>query len=298
MRPDQTQQQENGNSQRFHPKVHNLASIQFTENETQLSNKALKYNLHFIPKNCSRTLVLEAETAISYANESEQNYLRQAVSKTVRNLINQSIQNNITAKQEWATMKDINKRITEHTLIIAQGDKGKAIVIIQEQEHNKIANDFMCKNQFTRITHEPIKQRQTIIKQYLEHIPKQLVWKYNNINTQTPSLRASMKLRKTPISIRPIINWCKSPASDTKSIEVPSPYNITNTLHLTTGLRRSNIIEDTRICSLDISNMYTNILWRICSEHAKQRLRKQISTERLFSIRSASRTLLRNAEVN
>jgi hypothetical protein len=30
----------------------------------------------------------------------------------------------------------------------------------------------------------------------------------------------------------------------------------------------------------------------------KQRLRKQISTEKLFSIRSASRTLLRNAEVN
>jgi hypothetical protein len=31
---------------------------------------------------------------------------------------------------------------------------------------------------------------------------------------------------------------------------------------------------------------------------AKQRLRKVISTERLFSIRSASRTLLRNAEAN
>jgi hypothetical protein len=31
---------------------------------------------------------------------------------------------------------------------------------------------------------------------------------------------------------------------------------------------------------------------------AKQRLRKQISTEKLLSITSASRTLLRNAEVN
>jgi SAM-dependent MidA family methyltransferase len=90
LRSDQTQQQENGNYQRFHLKVHNLSSIKFTENETQLPNKGLK--------DFSKTLALGAQTAISYGNESEQNYLRQAASKTIKHLIKQSIQNNITAK--------------------------------------------------------------------------------------------------------------------------------------------------------------------------------------------------------
>jgi hypothetical protein len=48
--PLQTQQQENDNYQRFHPKVQNLSNIQFTENETHLLNKGLKYSLHFKPE--------------------------------------------------------------------------------------------------------------------------------------------------------------------------------------------------------------------------------------------------------
>jgi hypothetical protein len=44
---NQMQQQENDNYQQFHPKVHILSSIQFTENEIQSLNKKLKYNPHF-----------------------------------------------------------------------------------------------------------------------------------------------------------------------------------------------------------------------------------------------------------
>jgi hypothetical protein len=75
LRPNQTQQQENDNYQQFHPKVHILSSIQFTENETYLLNKEIKYSLHFKPKNWLKTLALKAETVVSYADESEQNYL-------------------------------------------------------------------------------------------------------------------------------------------------------------------------------------------------------------------------------
>jgi hypothetical protein len=46
-----------------------------------------------------KALALEAEATIDYAKESEQNYGRQAVSKTVKHLINQNIGNNITVKQ-------------------------------------------------------------------------------------------------------------------------------------------------------------------------------------------------------
>jgi hypothetical protein len=62
-------------------------------------------------------------------------------------------------------MKDIKKKTSEHKLIIMQADKGKPLVIIQEQEeYNKIVNDFVCKTQFTRIIQDPIKQHQSNIK--------------------------------------------------------------------------------------------------------------------------------------
>jgi hypothetical protein len=54
------------------------------------------------------------------------------------------------------------------------------------------------------------------------------------------------------------------PNTNTKlSIQLSSPYNITNTLHLATDLRSLNIKEDTLMCSFDISNMYSNIPTKI-----------------------------------
>jgi hypothetical protein len=83
---DQTQQNKD-NHQQFYPKIRNLSNIQFTENEIQLLNKGLNFNLRFKQKHSLKTLGLEAETAISYANESEQNCLRHAVSKTIEHFI-------------------------------------------------------------------------------------------------------------------------------------------------------------------------------------------------------------------
>jgi hypothetical protein len=108
----------------------------------QILNTELKYNLHLKPKHWLKTVGFEAETAISYANEFKQSYLRHVVSKTIKHLINKNIQNNVTAKQEWKTMKDIKKIITEHKLIISRADKRKTVVVIQKQDYNKIVSDM------------------------------------------------------------------------------------------------------------------------------------------------------------
>jgi ABC-type lipoprotein release transport system permease subunit len=78
------QTQKIDNIQQFHPKIHNLTDVHFTENETILLSKGLKYNLHYKPNNWIRTLATEAETTISYINETEQNYLRHAVAKSIK----------------------------------------------------------------------------------------------------------------------------------------------------------------------------------------------------------------------
>jgi hypothetical protein len=82
------------------------------------------------------------------------------------------------------------------------------------------------------------------------------------MNPQTPSLHELVKLHKTPISVRPIINRCNSPAYKLaiyltqilkENTQLPSRYNITNTLHLITNLQNLNINEDTRMYSFNIS---------------------------------------------
>jgi hypothetical protein len=68
--------------------------------------------------------------------------------------------------------------------------------------------------------------------------------------------------------IRPIINWKNAPAYELAKhvatllhnhLELPYTYNIKNSIHLITDLQTIEINEDTRICSFDIKNMYTNI---------------------------------------
>jgi hypothetical protein len=106
--------QQTDRQQQLYPKVCNQSDVHFTEEEIQLLSKGPKYNLHFKPKHWLKTLALEVETAISYTEEHEQNYLRHAVSKALTQLINKNIHNNRTEKQEWKIMKGIKQKIIDN----------------------------------------------------------------------------------------------------------------------------------------------------------------------------------------
>jgi hypothetical protein len=161
---------------------------------------------------------------------------------------------------------------TEIKLIITQADKGKTVVIIHEHEYNSIINNFIQTNQFTHITQNSLNTCQNNIKEAIkqcpEHNPKNTHWKYYNMNLQAPNLHAEIKLHKTPLSVRSIVNWSNSPAYKLaaylikilkQNIQLPNTYNIKNTPHLIADLQNLHIDKNTRMCSFDISNMYTNI---------------------------------------
>jgi hypothetical protein len=71
----------------FHKRVENLTNITFTNDETQLLSKGLKYNVHNKHSNWIKTLAIEADTAISQLNTTEQAYMRQAVANKLQTLI-------------------------------------------------------------------------------------------------------------------------------------------------------------------------------------------------------------------
>jgi hypothetical protein len=55
----------------FHKHVENLIDITFTNNEMELINKGLKYNLHYKHKNWIKTLAIKVDTTINQLNETE-----------------------------------------------------------------------------------------------------------------------------------------------------------------------------------------------------------------------------------
>jgi hypothetical protein len=88
------------------------------------------------------------------------------------------------------------------------------------------------------------------------------------MNTIAPNLYATIKLHKENKPMRPIINWKNDPAYEIakrlsktlhKYLQLPYTYNIQNSIQLMTDLKTLELNKDTRLCSFDITNMYTNI---------------------------------------
>jgi hypothetical protein len=88
------------------------------------------------------------------------------------------------------------------------------------------------------------------------------------MNPTAPNLHATIKLHKHNTPLRPITNWKNAPAYELAKhiktllhnhINVQNVCNIQNSIHLITELKTIEINEDTRMCSFDIKDIYTNI---------------------------------------
>jgi len=70
----------------FYPRVVNKTSIEFADQEMELLNKSLKYNLGKKQKGWICNLSMEAETAITMLPPGEQDYVRHQVTKNLKKL--------------------------------------------------------------------------------------------------------------------------------------------------------------------------------------------------------------------
>jgi hypothetical protein len=211
-----TQNIDIGNNTNY-DRVKNYTNIQFTQNEMQLLNKGLQYNLHHKNKKWIKTLALEAETAINNLDIKEQSYYRHAVTKKIKDISKNNKENsNIKNKEEWKIIMNIKYKIRENNLIVTKADKGKTIVILTEHEYKQKIRNFIQDNQFVLINKDPTSHYQKIIKHMLKQcnntIQKEQKWKYTNMNPTAPNLHATIKLHKQNTPIRPIINWRNAPA--------------------------------------------------------------------------------------
>jgi hypothetical protein len=253
----------------FYPRVVNNSNITFTDNEYNLLNKGLKYNLHHRQKNWLTNLALEAETAISLLPLADKGYYRKQVSDHITQLHRQNItkpdHNN---HNEWDTIKTIKTKLKNNGATLTTADKGNTIVILPTTQYQDKIQDFITKNNFCISNMNPTKSYQKQIRKVINNSTKLIntnsKWKYINLNPSAPTIRSLVKLHKTDQPIRPVVNWRNAPAYKlakllTQNIQdltlLPYSFNIKNTMHLIQQLKQTPITPSTRFASLDISNM-------------------------------------------
>jgi hypothetical protein len=112
-------------------RVINTTNTQFTQEEILLLSKGLKYNLCYKQENWKEILSLEAETAISNLDITEQQYYRHTVVKAITRITqeNKNNINNKKNKKEWELIIDIKNKVSTNKLTITKAGKGKTIVI-------------------------------------------------------------------------------------------------------------------------------------------------------------------------
>jgi hypothetical protein len=156
--------------------------------------------------------------------------------------------------------------------VITKADKGNTLVIIHKNEYCQKIDDFIAQNNFTKIESNYTKKQQNAIKATINQcnitIKEIEKWRYININPETPHIHGTIKLHKDDKPIRPIVYWKNIPgykltallAGQLKnSIQLPNVYNIQNSENLINNLKEMKIQNNTKLCSFDIKNMYTNI---------------------------------------
>jgi hypothetical protein len=213
------------------------------------------------------TLALEAETAITILDINKQNYYRHAVAKKIKDISKNNKINNKKSKEEWKQIMNIKTKLIR-TDIVTRAGKGKTLVILTKEEYNHKIQNFIPDNHLIKMNINPTHKYQKIIKQCNNIIQKEHKWTYINMNPIAPNLYATIKLHKENKPNRPILNWKNAPAYELANqvsktlhnyLELPYTYNIQNSIQLMTDLKFIELNKDTRLCSFDITNMYTNI---------------------------------------
>jgi hypothetical protein len=98
---------------------------------------------------------VEAETAISYLDASEQDHVRHLVANNLKHLIKNQHRNSKNTIKEWNTIKNIKQKLTDNNSVVTQTDKGKAIVILYKQDYDKYIEACISNNNFELINKDP-----------------------------------------------------------------------------------------------------------------------------------------------
>ena len=198
-----------------------------------------------------------------------QNTFHIMATKKLKQIISSTNKSNIIQKRQFYVLKELNKKLTTENAIVTQADKGKTIVIIHSNEYSEKVNSFLSASNFNTLTKDPMQKFQKSIHKVCNLIVdkcqiKHLVQK----KPAPPNLKAQLKLHKTDIPIRPVINNKTAPAYKlakylnkilSQHITLHNQYVVTSSTNLANDLTRLEIHDNHCLMTFDIKNLYVNI---------------------------------------
>lgn len=255
---------------KFYPRVVNLSTIYFAEDEMSVLNKGLKYNLR--SNNQKKHLIseiLNAETAInSLHNDDTKNYIRHRLSKKIY-----SLTNNTKPNSEMKIIKQIKQKLIDENCIISKADKGQTLIIIPKTDYNNKVLDFIKANNITEIDSDPTNKFNTKLKYTLNNNCKNLFNKSETralkmMDPNAPSFTGLPKLHKDNIPVRPLVNFTSAPSYRLSKkldqilrthIKLENNHSLKNSIEFVNLTESLNINSHQTMASFDIVNLYTNV---------------------------------------
>ena len=166
----------------------------------------------------------------------------------------------------------MSQKLVMEKAIIVQADKRKTIVIRNAEEYSKKVHTFVTDNNFHLIQKGPTTKYQQLIHRTLQEcnliIDKKKIKYLIQQKPSPPTLKAHLKLHKTAIPMRPVINNVEAPTYKiaehlvkllNKHITLNNQYNIRNSTSLAADLVKLNLSKDHLLITHDIRELYVHI---------------------------------------
>jgi hypothetical protein len=169
-------------------------------------------------------------------------------------------------------MKKLKQKLATENAIITQADKGKTIVIINSEEYSKTIHAFLTTNNFRTLNKDPTDRYQKLILKTIQEcnliIDKRQIKYPTQKKSSPPILKAQLKLHKTDIPIRTVINKRSAPSYKlakhltkilNQYVTLNNHYNVTNSTNFAHDLTKLKIHENHKMITFDIKDLYVNI---------------------------------------
>ena len=259
----------------FHEPVKNLTNIQFSASEYEQIYNNYKSNMS-LPKDniILDNIIVDTESIIQNNKNVDQPQIRyQIKSELEKHFINKIPAKGTTRnKKSVKPINNIIRKIKSNNLTINKADKGNVLTIEDKDVLKNKTLQFLDNPNFVKLKTDPTSRYPKEIKEICKK-SKLIINqndKYNliNPNPKAPNLRTNTKIHKQNFPVRPVVNYIPAPAYKFKkflknllktTLIIDNKYNIKNTVNLTEQLKDIKITNKTKIISLDIKDLYSNI---------------------------------------
>lgn len=270
----------------FYERTTNLTKVTFNDNERRLLDKGLKHNgdASYKNKRNLKQTILDSERALNCIEMEERPHARHLILEKLIKIKNHPIRNN---KVEQQTIRTIKNKLKDNDLILLKADKGQTTVVMNKKDYICKTEKFIEENGIVKLNKDPTKNFQSELKKVLNNIEltmnKNEKKKVINMNPKPPILRALPKIHKVNIPIRPIVNYRNAPAYKLagflqkllkRNINLKNNRTVQNSKQFVAEVHKLKVNKDSKMASMDIVCMYTNLPVAEAIEAVKENLKE------------------------